>query len=99
MIIQISDTVLSPPAVAEKFNEYFSDIADNLKQTNTTSTGQQNPDSDIDYRQDSSENTIYLRLTDPGGIHNIKKFKNKTSLDNEISALKIIYGQYILVTS
>jgi hypothetical protein len=90
-------TVNSPSAIAEKFNEYFSNIATNMKQTNT---GQQNPDSYIDYLQDSTENTIYLRPTDSGEIHDIiKKFKNKATLDHKISALKIANENFSFTTT
>ena len=72
-----------------------------LKQINIANTGQlDTPDSYTDYLQDSTENSIYLRPTDPGEIHDIiKKFKNKATLDHKISALKIANENFQFTTT
>ena len=83
------NTISSGNAVAEKFNDFFSNIASNLK-TENTETKVFDPGGFNQFLGNPTENSIYLRVTSAGEVHSIiKTFKNKATLDTKISPLKI----------
>ena len=87
-LIDSDGTVTNKPIeIAEKFNEYFSSIAKKLKQENLANTEQVYHDT---FLNNSTINSIYLRPVEPDEINEIiKGFKNKSTSDTKISALKI----------
>ena len=81
--------VNTPSAIAEKFNEYFANVASNLKESTSHSVGS-NPNTFDDFLHEPVVGSMYLRPTDSGEVHQIiKNFKNKSTLDCKISVLKI----------
>ena len=81
--------VTSASDIAKKFNDYFSNIATNLKSKISLSA----PDINIyDYKTylgDSTTGSIFLTSVTPSEIRNtICKLQNKATLDTKISALK-----------
>ena len=78
----------NPQNVAEKFNEYFTTIADNLKAQIPT-----DPDSTYDYTTtltDGVPDTLFLNPTHPLEIEStIKSLKLRSTSDINISTLKI----------
>lgn len=85
--------------IAENFNEYFCNIASNLKKTSTLSsipsTGSYN-----DFLKTPVSNTKHLNDTDAGEIHGIiKNFKNKITRDTKISSLKITNESYVFTNA
>ena len=85
-------TVSSPVQIAETFNKYFANIASSLKQ-NTCNTDQSANNSTTlhaTYLTNQVHNTIYLRPVESPEIESyINDFKNKSTSDSKISALKI----------
>ena len=81
-----SDTVISSKTkIADEFNDYFCTIAEKLKQGIACS---KNMNTDK-YLSNKVENTMYLTDTTPMEINDIiKNFKNKTTSDTAIIALK-----------
>ena len=79
----------TPQAIAEKFNEYFGNIATNLKAQNNARA--QYPQGEFrNFLREPVQNSIFLKPVDSGEIHEIvKKLKNKSTLDTKINALKI----------
>ena len=77
------------PDVAARFNDYFSNIASNIKsQISTRQTF--DPGGFQQFLQDpASDNEIRLRLVTPHEVHQIiNKFKNKATLDTKIEPMK-----------
>ena len=77
----------TPIEIANCFNNYFVNVASNLKRGNT-------PDSNSDfyrsYLRNPSVNSIHLRPVEQSEVFDtIKNFKNKSTGDTKISALKI----------
>ena len=86
--------ISSSSHVAEKFNDFFSNIASNLKAENT---GMKifDPGGFSKFLGSPSVNCMYLRKTHAGEIHSIiKNFKNKATLDTKIGPLKIANESY-----
>ncbi len=80
--------------VAEKFNEYFSNIASNVK-AHISSRTTFDPGGFQDTLGSPAPSRIYLRKVEPSEVHEIvKKFKNKATLDTKIEPLKIANGSY-----
>ena len=78
------NVIRSPMAVAEHFNDYFSNIATNLKnEINAT-------DINFDeFLKNPTTNSIYLKPTDPDEVNTIiQSLKNKSTADTCICALK-----------
>jgi hypothetical protein len=79
----------TPQAIAEKFNEYFANIATNLKAKNNA-RAQHQQDEFKTFLHNPVENSIFLKPVESNEIHEIvKNLKNKSTLDSKISALKI----------
>ena len=100
LINEDGSVVNTPHGMAETFNEYFSNIAANLKQnsynTSETTANRQPPTHTYtDFLRDSAENSIYLKPSVPSEVHEIiKNFKNKATLDSKISVLKIANNNF-----
>ena len=81
--------VKSPSEVASKFNEYFANIASNLKSQMNQNTVF-DPGGFRDFLKTPTMSPMCIKPAQPGEIHTIiKNFKNKSTLDTKISALKI----------
>ncbi|NQY51587.1 MAG: hypothetical protein HRT91_02705 [Piscirickettsiaceae bacterium] len=76
--------------MAEHFNDYFSNIATNLK--NETNEIRHSHDADINFDtflKNPTANSIYLKPTHPDEVSTIiQSFKNKSTADTSICALK-----------
>ncbi len=88
--------VTKPESIADSFNEYFSNIASRLK---SHPNMQHPPNSNIDnyqnFLKDSVGRSIYLEKVDASEIHKtIQSFKNKSTCDTKIEALKIANTSY-----
>ena len=85
------NVINTPLAVAEKFNDYFSNIASNLKAE--INCGPINTPYDCQHLRTQSApvpNSMYVRPVEGGEIFDIiKNLKNKATLDTKISALKL----------
>ena len=82
----------TPTAIAENFNEYFANIATNLKIRNEI---KQDYDSFKHFLGKPVLNSIYINPVEPTEVYDvIEKFKNKSTLDTRISALKIANTSY-----
>ena len=96
LINQDGNNTHSPQEISEKFNDYFVNIAGNLKSKMSqgpNSPLSQNPISHFSDHQVT--NSIYLRSVTPGEVYEIiDNFKNKSTLDTKISALKIANTNY-----
>ena len=92
-IIQLKNsdgTVLTTPAdVSSEFNNYFSSIASNLK-TQIKQRTSFDPSGFKQFLHDPVESELELKPVQAHEIHTIiKNFKNKSTLDTKISALKV----------
>ena len=75
--------------VAARFNEYFSNIASNIK-TQIDARRTFDPGGFDKFLRSPSNNSIYLRPVTPTEVHNVvNKFKNKATLDTKIGPMKI----------
>ena len=87
-LLDNSGNVINKPVdIAEKFNDYFVNIASNLKsQINST-----RPTNTPNYLfSEPSPNSMYVNPVEPSEICDIiNNLKNKATLDTKISALKI----------
>ena len=84
----------TPAAIAENFNEYFANIATNLKSKNTNGA-EQDYSSFRQFLRHPVQNSIYINPVDPSEVYEvIKQFKNKYTRDTGISALKIANTSY-----
>ena len=78
-----------PDQMANSFNDYFSKIASNLKQK-TNPSNADNCESFDKFLKNSVSRTMYLNSVSAGEVHDIiKSFKNKTTRDTKIEALKL----------
>ncbi len=72
--------------IANKFNDYFSNIASNLK-SGIKKDASNNYGA---YLKNAVQNSIYVRSVQPQEVSDIiRKLKNKTTLDTKISAIKL----------
>ena len=79
----------TPPDIAEQFNNYFANIATNLK-SRITSRNSHHPSHYERFLTTPTTNSIYLNPVRSGEVYKIiGKLKNKSTLDSKISALKI----------
>ena len=91
-LIDKDGTVINTPsAIAEHFNEYFSNIATTLKNDINNRAGHtESTNGYVNFLRQPVQNSIYIRKTNPQEIFEvIKKLKNKSTLDTKINALKI----------
>ena len=84
------EIINTPSAIAENFNEYFANIASNLKIKISDRTASSSSSGEFEnFLTDPVTNTIYVRPVAPGEVSDIiQNFKNKATLDTKISALK-----------
>ena len=90
------DISSTPASIANNFNTYFSNIASDLKSKRIDSQGR-NGDEDYHqtYLKNSVSNTLFLSMVDASEVYEvIKNFKNKSTQDTKISALKIANTSY-----
>ena len=91
LIDKNGNNISSPQEISEKFNDYFVNIAENLK--SKISREPKSPSSQNLFSHFSDppvNNNICLRSVTPGEVYEIiDNFKNKSTLDTKISALKI----------
>ena len=81
----------TPSAIANTFNKYFSNIASDLKQNQTD----MNHINFHQFLKSPVSNSMHLNMVDAGEVHSIiKSFKNKSTRDTKISALKIANLSY-----
>ena len=83
----------SPMHVATRFNDFFTNIASNLKaETRLTF----DPGGFEEFLRQSSPNSMHLKPVQSPEVHEIiKNFKNKSTLDSKISALKIANESFL----
>ena len=86
----------TPSSIANTFNNYFSNIAANLKSNMFDSEGR---NGDENYHQtflkNSTNDYLLLNTVDADEVYNvINNFKNKSTCDTKISALKIANLSY-----
>ena len=93
--------VNTPLAMANNFNDYFSNIATNLKQKLNGDNRHTDDNSGYsDFLKNSVPNSIYLDTVDAGEIHAIiNNFELKATLDTKISALKIANESFNFTTA
>ena len=88
------NTVNNPVDIAEKFNDYFSNIASNLK----TQISMRSSLSAFNYEkflQTPVPNSIYLRPVESHEVYDIiKDMKNKATLDTKVGPLKIANSNF-----
>ena len=74
-----------PESIANSFNEYFSNIALNLKNDTPSSARDHQK-----FLKNSVSRSMYLNMVDAGEVHKIiNSFKNKATKDTKIDALKL----------
>ena len=86
------NTANTPSSIASTFNDYFSNIAANLKSSRVDSSEGRNGDENYHqtYLKNSASDYLLLSMVDADEIFNvIKNLKNKSTNDTNISALKI----------
>lgn len=90
----------TPSKIAENFNDYFANVASNLKSGNNDRT-ESTDGTDSTYNSYQSflrqpvQNPITIRTVEPQEVHDvINNFKNKSTLDTKISALKVANSSY-----
>ena len=85
-----SNTIISSDTgVANAFNDYFAGIAANMKD-NIGPRMTFDPGGIQNFLDSPCQNSIFLRPTDQFEVHKIiKSFKNKSTLDTKVEALKI----------
>ena len=86
--------ISSHAQVANRFNSFFTNIASNLKaDINTRLTF--DPGGFEEFLRNSSPHSMHLNPVESSEVYDIvKKFKNKSTLDSKISALKIANESY-----
>ena len=86
----------TPVSMANSFNDYFSNIASNLKSTIFESEGR-NGDENYHqtYLKNSVSNTLFLKVVEANEVYDvIRNFKNKSTRDTKISSLKLANTSY-----
>ena len=93
-------TINTPSDMAESFNNYFSNVASNLKNSDNTNENLSDGTSNYEYYLKSPvSNSIYLNEVDASEVHRtIKNFQNKSTSDTRISALKIANESHSFTT-
>ena len=86
LIDKNGNLVNTPTAIADNFNDYFANIASNLKKNNGDS---ESCDHSI-FLENSVSNSIYLRAVTGSEVYEtIKNFKNKATQDIKMSSIKV----------
>ena len=87
--------------ISENFNDYFCNIASDLKKSSSSSPLHRTGIGTYsDFMKNSVTNTIHLNDADAGEIYSIiKNFKNKSTRDTKISALKIANESYVFTNA
>ena len=86
----------TPQAIAEKFNDYFSNIASNLKSKINERSCPPTPNNFENFLTGPAvSDTMFIRPVESGEVSEIiKNMKNKATLDTKVSALKIASGDH-----
>ena len=94
-------SVSSPKAIAECFNDYFSNIAGNLKQSSGHDQELSSiPNSYQKFLKDPVSRSIYLDKVSPSEVYKtIQSFKNKSTRDTKIEALKVANSSRVFTSS
>ena len=97
--IKLQDTegnlISSPLQVANRFNEFFSTIASNLKAEKNVRLVF-DPGGYEEFLLNSQPNSMHLKPVESSEVYDIiKNFKNKSTLDSKISALKIASESFV----
>ena len=83
-----------PNLVAEKFNEYFANIASNLKNKNSEAM-QHNLNEFRNFMPNPVQNSMHTRPVDSSEVHEIiRNMKNKSTLDTKVCPLKIANSDF-----
>ncbi len=101
-LIDDNGTVINTPsAIAECFNDYFANIATNMKESIKDNTGPDvGSDTFTEFLHGPVSNSMYLKPADPGEVHQIiKNFKNKATLDCKMSVLKIANSNFRFISA
>ena len=93
-------TANSPSDIADTFNKYFSSIANNLKQSSGENLAQSNNTNSYEnFLNGTVSRSIYLNKVYAGEVHNIiNNFKNKSTRDTKIEALKIANTSHVFTS-
>ena len=94
-------TVTTPDGIANSFNEYFSNIASSLKSgCNNNETENPNIDCYQKFLKGPVSRSMYLNKVDAGEIYKtILGFKNKSTGDTKIEALKIANKSHVFTST
>ena len=88
------NVISSQREVAEKFNNYFSSIASNIK-SQISARQTFDPGGFENFLSGPSSNSIYLRPVTPVEVSDvITNFKNKATLDTKIEPMKIANSDF-----
>ena len=86
--------------ISECFNKYFCNIASNLKQSATCSDHTSESNAYKEFLRYPVNNSMHLEEADAGEVYSIiKRFKNKSTQDTKISALKIANQSFIFTNA
>ena len=95
------NSIRNSQKTSENFNDYFCKIASDLKKSSSslplhrTGIGTYS-----DFMKNSVTNTIHPNDADAGEVYSIfKNFKNKSTRDTKISALKIANESYVFTNA
>ena len=99
LVNENGDTISNSEEISENFNKYFCNIATNLK----NASGYSSDTGDSPYNEflkDPVNNSMHLDDTDASEVYSlIKNFKNKTTRDTKISALKVANESYVFTNA
>ena len=100
-MINKGNSITNSQKNSENFNDYFCNMASDLKKSPSTSTLHRTGIGTYsDFMKTSVTNTIHLNDADAGGIDSIiKNFKNKSTRDTKISALNIENESYVFTNA
>ena len=95
------NSITNSQQISENFNDYFCNIASDLKKSSSSSPLHRTGIGTYsDFMKNSVTNTIHLNDADAGEIYSIiKNFKNKSTRDTKISALKIANESYVFTNA
>ena len=87
-------SISNPNLVAEKFNDYFANIASNLKSNNEENV-QYNRNEFQNFMPSPVQNSMFTRPVDSSEVYDIiKNMKNKATLDTKVNPLKIANSDF-----
>ena len=92
------NSITNSQQISENFNDYFCNIASDFKKNSSSSPLHRTGIGTYsDLMKNGVTNTIHLNDADAGKIYSIiKNFKNMSTHDTKISALKIANESYVL---